>query len=148
MITNSSIGDILNFKGKQVWSVPPETTVYNALVLMAEKNIGALCVTDGDRLIGIVSERDYTRKIVLRGKSSRTTHVREIISGHIISVMPESTVEECLHLMTDNRVRHLPVMDNGKLAGLVSIGDLVNYIISTQQSTIEQLQTYISGVPG
>ena len=148
MITTSTIGEILNFKGKQVWTVPPDTTVYNALVLMAEKNIGALCVTEGERLIGIVSERDYTRKIVLRGKSSRTSLVREIISGHIISVSPESTVEECLHLMTDNRVRHLPVMENGKLAGLVSIGDLVNYIITTQRSTIEQLQTYISGVPG
>ena len=148
MSTTSSIGEILNLKGKQVWSVPPDTTVYNALVLMAEKNVGALCVTEGDRLIGIVSERDYTRKIVLRGKSSRTTLVREIISGHIISVTPESTVEECLHLMTDNRVRHLPVMEDGKLAGLISIGDLVNHIITTQRSTIEQLQTYISGVPG
>lgn len=148
MSTTSSIGDILNFKGKQVWSVPPDTTVYNALVLMAEKNVGALCVTEGDRLVGIVSERDYTRKIILRGKSSRTTLVREIVSGHIISVTPESTVEECLHLMTDNRVRHLPVMENGKLAGLVSIGDLVNHIISAQQNTIAQLQTYISGVPG
>jgi CBS domain-containing protein len=148
MITNSSIAEIINFKGSTVWTVPPDTTVYNALVVMAEKNIGALCVTEGDRLVGIVSERDYTRKIVLRGKSSRTTIVREIVSGHIISVSPESTVEECLHLMTDNRVRHLPVMENGKLAGLVSIGDLVNYIISTQRSTIEQLQTYISGVPG
>lgn len=148
MITHSSIGEILKSKGNQVWTVPPDTTVYNALVLMAEKNIGALCVTEGDRLIGIVSERDYTRKIVLRGKSSRTTHVHEIVSGHVISVTPESTVEECLHLMTDNRVRHLPVMSGGKLAGLISIGDLVNHIISTQQSTIEQLQTYISGVPG
>lgn len=148
MITNSSIGDILKNKGAEVWTVPPDTTVYNALVLMADKNIGALCVTEGDRLIGLISERDYTRKIVLRGKSSRTTQVREIISGHIISVTPQSTVEECLHLMTDNRVRHLPVMADGKLAGLVSIGDLVNYIISAQHSAIEQLQTYISGVPG
>lgn len=148
MITHSTISEILKTKGTQVWAVPPDTTVYNALVLMAEKNIGALCITEGDRLIGIVSERDYTRKIVLRGKSSRTTHVREIVSGHVISVTPESTVEECLHLMTDNRVRHLPVMAGGKLAGLISIGDLVNYIISTQQNTIEQLQTYISGVPG
>ena len=148
MVTNSNIGEILNFKGSQVWTVAPDTTVYNALVLMADKNIGALCVTEGDRLVGLISERDYTRKIVLRGKSSRTTQVREIISGHVISVTPQSTVDECLHLMTDNRVRHLPVMENGKLTGLVSIGDLVNYIISTQQSTIEQLQTYISGVPG
>lgn len=148
MTTHSSIGEILNLKGNNVWTVPPDTTVYNALVVMADKNIGALCVTDGHRLLGILSERDYTRKIVLKGKSSRTTPVREIISDRVISVTPDSTIEECLHLMTDNRVRHLPVLEDGKLTGIVSIGDLVNHIISTQRSTIEQLQTYISGVPG
>jgi len=148
MMTNSSIAEILTFKGTQVWTVPPNTTVYDALVLMADKNIGALCVTDGDRLVGILSERDYTRKIVLKGKSSHTTPVREIISARVIAASPDSTIEECLHLMTDNRVRHLPVLENGKLAGLISIGDLVNHIISTQRSTIEQLQTYINGVPG
>ena len=147
-MNTSTLSEVLKGKGTQVWSVPPDTTVYNALVLMAEKNIGALCVTDGDRLIGIISERDYTRKIVLRGRSSRTTTVLEIISGHVISVTPESTVEECLHLMTDNRVRHLPVMTDGRLTGLVSIGDLVNSVISTQQNTIEKMQTYITGVPG
>ena len=147
-MNTSTLSEVLKDKGSQVWSVPPDTTVYNALVLMADKNIGALCVTDGDRLIGIISERDYTRKIVLRGRSSRTTTVQEIISGHVISVTPESTVEECLHLMTDNRVRHLPVMTDGRLTGIVSIGDLVNSVISTQQNTIEQLQTYITGVPG
>ena len=141
MSTSSTVGEILKNKGSQVWSVAPDTTVYNALVLMADKNIGALCVTDGDRIIGIISERDYTRKIVLRGRSSRTTTVKEITSGHIISVTTESTVEECLHLMTDNRVRHLPVMADGRLTGLVSIGDLVNSIISDQQNTISQLQT-------
>lgn len=148
MTTHSSIGEILNLKGNAVWTVPPDTTVYNALVVMADKNIGALCVTDGHRLLGILSERDYTRKIVLKGKSSRTTPVREIISDRVISVTPASTIEECLHLMTDNRIRHLPVLEDGKLTGIVSIGDLVNHIISTQRSTIEQLQTYISGVPG
>ena len=147
-MNTSTLSEVLKDKGTQVWSVPPDTTVYNALVLMADKNIGALCVTDGDRLIGIISERDYTRKIVLRGRSSRTTTVQEIISGHVITVTPESTVEECLHLMTDNRVRHLPVMTDGRLTGIVSIGDLVNSVISTQQNTIEQLQTYITGVPG
>jgi len=148
MMTNSSIVEILNIKGNQVWTVPPDTTVYDALVVMAEKNIGALCVTEGGRLVGILSERDYTRKIVLKGKSSRSTPVREIVSAKVIVASPESTIEECLHLMTDNRVRHLPVLEDGKLAGLISIGDLVNHIISTQRSTIEQLQTYISGVPG
>jgi CBS domain-containing protein len=147
-MNTTTLAEVLKGKGTQVWSVPPDTTVYNALVVMAEKNIGALCVTDGDRLIGIVSERDYTRKIVLRGRSSRTTTVQEIISGHVISVTSESTVEECLHLMTDNRVRHLPVMTDGRLTGLVSIGDLVSSVISTQRNTIEQLQTYITGVPG
>jgi len=148
MMTNSSIAEILTFKGTQVWTVPPNTTVYDALVLMADKNIGASASTDGDRLVGILSERDYTRKIVLKGKSSHTTPVREIISARVIAASPDSTIEECLHLMTDNRVRHLPVLENGKLAGLISIGDLVNHIISTQRSTIEQLQTYINGVPG
>jgi len=148
MTTHSSISEILHSKGKNVWTVSPETTVYSALEVMAAKNIGALCVTEGSRLVGILSERDYTRKIVLKGKSSRTALVREIISDHVVSVSPDSTIEECLHLMTDNRIRHLPVLEDGKLTGLISIGDLVNYIISSQRSTIEQLQTYISGVPG
>ena len=148
MITNTPISEILKHKGSQVWTVRPDLTVYDALVVMAEKNVGSLCVTDGDKLLGILSERDYTRKIVLHGRSSRTTRVREIISSHVFSVTPASSIDECLHLMTDKRVRHLPVLDHGKLVGLVSIGDLVNYIISAQQSTIEQLQTYISGVPG
>ncbi|MEY4385548.1 MAG: Hypoxic response protein 1 [Verrucomicrobiota bacterium] len=148
MITNAPISEILKHKGNQVWAVRPDMTVYDALVVMADKNVGALCVTEGDKLIGILSERDYTRKIVLHGRSSRNTRVREIISNLIFSVTPDSSIDECLHLMTDKRVRHLPVLDHGKLAGLISIGDLVNYIITAQQSTIEQLQTYISGVPG
>ena len=148
MIDNTTISEILKGKGATVWTVTPDAKVYDAIVLMADKDIGALCVTENDRLIGLISERDYTRKVILRGKSSRTTHVREIISGHVISVTPRSTVDECLHLMTGNRVRHLPVLESGKLVGLVSIGDLVNWVISAQRTTIEQLQTYISGVPG
>jgi CBS domain-containing protein len=147
-ITNASISEIIKTKGSTVWSVRPETTVYDAIQLMADKNIGCLAVTDGDRLVGILSERDYTRKVILQGKASKTTQVREIISGHVISVSPDHTVEECLALMTRNRIRHLPVLSGGKMAGLVSIGDLVNWIISTQSSTIEQLNTYIRGVPG
>jgi CBS domain-containing protein len=148
MTETTTISEILKGKGIQVWSVPPETTVYDAIRLMAEKNIGALVVTQGDRLIGIFSERDYTRRVILQGKSSKTTQVREVISGQVISVTPAHTIQNCLHLMTDHRIRHLPVVENGRLAGMVSIGDLVNAIISAQQSTIEQLQTYITGVPG
>ena len=147
MTTNSSIGEILNFKGKQVWSVPPDTTVYNALVVMAEKNIGALLVTKDDKLAGIISERDYTRKVALKGRSSKDTRVQDILSGHVISVTPDHTVEQCLRLMTENRVRHLPVLEGAQILGVVSIGDLVNWVISAQNATINQLETYIMGYP-
>jgi CBS domain-containing protein len=148
MIDTTSISEILKAKGNTVWSVSPETTVFDAIQLMASKNIGALVVTENGRLTGIVSERDYTRKVILQGKGSKTTQVREIVSSQTISVTPEHTVQECLRLMTANRVRHLPVLAGGNIVGIVSIGDLVNWIISAQQSTIEQLQTYIAGVPG
>ncbi|HEU5068929.1 MAG TPA: CBS domain-containing protein [Verrucomicrobiae bacterium] len=148
MIDTTTISEILEAKGSNVYSVTPETTVFDAIKTMAEKNIGALAVVDAGRLIGILSERDYTRKVVLQGKSSKSTQVREIISGGIISVTPGHTVEECLRLMTNHRVRHLPVLVNGQLAGLVSIGDLVNSVISAQRAAIEQLQAYIGGVPG
>jgi CBS domain-containing protein len=148
MTTNASISEILKSKGSVVWSVRPETTVFEALQLMADKNIGSLAVTEGDRLIGILSERDYTRKVILQGKSSKTTQVREIMAGHVLTITPEHTVKECLELMTEKRTRHLPVIEGGRLVGLVSIGDLVNWLISAQYSTIEQLQTYIGGVPG
>jgi CBS domain-containing protein len=143
-----TIGEILHNKGTGVWSIVPEATVYEAIKLMAEKNIGALLVTDKGRLIGIISERDYTRKVALRGKSSRQTSVREILSGQVINVTPAHTVEDCMRLMTDHRVRHLPVLEGDRIVGVVSIGDLVNYIISAQTSTIHQLQTYITGYPG
>lgn len=144
-----TIGEILNHKGASVWSIHPEATVFEAIQLMAEKNIGALLVTDKNhRLVGILSERDYTRKVALRGKSSRQTAVREILSGQVIQVSPTHTVEECMRLMTDHRVRHLPVLDKDRILGVVSIGDLVNWIISAQSTTIHQLQTYITGYPG
>jgi len=148
MIDSTSISEILEGKGTQVWSVTPETVVFDAIKMMADKNIGALAVLEGDRLIGILSERDYTRKVILQGKSSKTTQVREITSGQVISVTREHTVDDCLRLMTKNRIRHLPVLQDNKLIGIVSIGDLVNSVISAQRTTIEQLQTYISGVPG
>jgi CBS domain-containing protein len=147
MIPTGTISEILTEKGTQVWTVSPDTMVFDAIQLMAEKNIGALLVTDHNRLLGILSERDYTRKIALKGKSSKQTPVREIISGKVISVNPSHTVEDCLRLMTDHRVRHLPVLSGDKILGIVSIGDLVNWIISAQTTTIHQLQTYITGYP-
>ena len=143
-----TISDILNQKGGNVWTIDPDATVFEGIKLMAEKNIGALLVTDKGRLVGILSERDYTRKIALRGKSSKQTAVKEILSGQVIHVSPGHTVEECMRLMTDHRVRHLPVLDKDRILGVVSIGDLVNWIISAQTTTIHQLQTYITGYPG
>jgi CBS domain-containing protein len=147
MNPNATINEILEQKGRQTWCISPDARVYDAIQLMADKNVGALLVTESDKLVGIISERDYTRKIALRGKSSKETPVRDILSGQVIHVGPDHTVEECLRLMTDHRIRHLPVLENGKISGVVSIGDLVNWIISAQSSTIQQLQTYISGYP-
>ena len=147
MNPNGTISEILQTKGSSVWSISREAMVFDAIQLMAEKNIGALLVIEEGKLVGILTERDYTRKIALKGKSSKQTAVKEILSGEIIRVGPEHTVEECMRLMTDHRVRHLPVLEGEKILGVVSIGDLVNWIISAQNSTIQQLQTYISGYP-
>jgi len=147
MNPNGTISEILNHKGNNVWTVSPDTMVFDAIQMMADKNIGALLVTEGEKLIGIMTERDYTRKVALKGKSSKQTAVREIVSGEVIQVQPENTVEECMRLMTEHRIRHLPVLEDGKIVGVISIGDLVNWIISAQSSTIHQLQTYISGYP-
>ena len=114
---------------------------------MAEKNVGALLVIDGDKLLGIISERDYTRKVALKGRSSKDTSVKDILSGNVVQVTPDHTVEDCMRLMTEHRVRHLPVLEGGKILGVISIGDLVNSIISAQHSTIHQLETYITGLP-
>src|SRR6478672_4366428 len=148
MIPTGTIGEIINQKGGQAWSIGPDATVFEAIGLMAEKNIGALLVVRQDKLVGILSERDYTRKIALQGKSSKQTRVKEIISGRIISVTPCQTVEDCMRLMTEHRIRHLPVLEGDQILGVISIGDLVNWIISAQTTTIQQLQTYIAGVPG
>jgi CBS domain-containing protein len=147
MIPSDTISEILSQKSPQVWTVSPDTMVFDAIQLMADKNIGALVVTEHGKLVGIMSERDYTRKIALKGKSSKQTPVREIISGKVVSVSPAHTVEDCMRLMTDHRVRHLPVLDGDRILGIVSIGDLVNWIISAQTTTIHQLQTYITGYP-
>ena len=148
MNPNSTISEILSQKGTTVWSISPNATVFDAIALMAKKNVGALLVTESDKLVGIISERDYTRKVMLKGKTSKATAVKEILSGHVIHVSPAQTVEECMRLMTDHHFRHLPVLDGEKIVGVISIGDLVNWIISAQHSTISQLQTYITGVPG
>jgi CBS domain-containing protein len=147
MNSNATIQEILSLKGKSVWTVTPETTVYGAIQMMAEKNVGALLVLSGEKLVGIISERDYTRKVILKGKASKETAVSEILSGDLIQVTPQHTVEECLRLMTDHRIRHLPVLEGQKVVGIVSIGDLVNWIISAQNSAINQLETYIRGYP-
>lgn len=148
MITSGSIGDILKHKGPQVWSIEPGATVLEAIRQMSERNIGALLVMQGDALVGIISERDYTRKVALKGKSSKETLVSEILSGQVVHVTPAHSVDECLRLMTDRHFRHLPVLENHKVVGLVSIGDLVNWVITQQSQTIQQLQTYITGLPG
>ena len=140
-----SVSDILNAKGHEVWAVKPDDTVFDSLQIMAEKGVGALLVMDGDRLVGIVTERDYARKVILEGKSSKGSSVAEIMTKQVLCVAPERTVEECMALMTDKRARHLPVLDHKRVVGIVSIGDLVQAILSEQQILIDQLQHYISG---
>jgi CBS domain-containing protein len=147
MTHSIQISEILSQKGGTVWSVLPDATVLEAIQLMADKNVGALLVTKDSHLVGVLSERDYTRKVVLKGRSSKDTPVRDIISGKVISVSPDHTVEECMRLMTEHRIRHLPVVQGTKILGVISIGDLVNSIISHQTSAIHQLETYITGYP-
>ena len=139
------VRDILEHKGRNVWSIGPDASVFDALKLMSEKDVGALVVLDGGNLVGIISERDYARKIVLLGRASPTTQVKEIMTTDVVCVDPERNVDECMALVTEKRVRHLPVLENGKLIGLISIGDLVKSIITEQQFIIEQLERYITG---
>jgi CBS domain-containing protein len=142
----TSVVHILRSKPEQtVYTIPPTATVFDAVKLMAEKGIGALVVTEGEQVVGIISERDYARKIILMARSSKETPVRDIMTSAVMYVSPAQTSQECMALMTENRLRHLPVMDNGKLIGLVSIGDLVKDIISEQKFIIEQLEHYITG---
>ena len=143
---DESVGSVLNRKGAKLFSVPPYALMYDALREMAERDIGALLVTQQGRLVGILSERDYARKVILLGRSSSETEVKEVMSP-AVCVKPGDSVDSCLHLMTSERVRHLVVMNGDEIAGLVSIGDLVNWIITAQSTTIRQLETYISGYP-
>lgn len=139
------VKDILEAKGYDVWTIHPDAMVYDALALMAEKNVGALVVMEGERAVGVISERDYARNMILKGRTSRDTAIREIMSPLQVTVRPEQDLEECMELMTDKRVRHLPVMQEDKLIGMVSIGDIVKGIISTREFMIEQLEKYIKG---
>ena len=139
------VREILEVKGRDVWSIGPDASVFDALKLMAEKDVGALVVLDGGNLVGIISERDYARKIALLGRASLTTQVKEIMTIGLVCVAPEQNVDECMALVTEKRIRHLPVLENGKLIGLISIGDLVKSIITEQQFIIEQLERYIKG---
>jgi CBS domain-containing protein len=140
-----TVAQLLRSKPHGVLSIAPGTAVFQALQLMAEKNVGALLVLDGDNLVGIFSERDYARKVILVGKSSKETAVREIMSSHVLYVRPQQTIEDCMALMTDKHVRHLPVLEDERVIGVISIGDVVKGIISEQEFIIEQLQNYISG---
>jgi len=139
------VKDILDEKGYEVHTIEPEATVYEALKKMAGKNIGALLVTKGDNVIGVFSERDYARKIILKGKSSKESLVGDLLSDRIFYVKKNTTTTECMQIMTDHRVRHLPVMEDEKLVGVVSIGDIVNKTIQGQKVTIKQLEDYILG---
>ena len=144
-----SVAQVLKSKPEQnVETIAPATSVFDAVRLMAEKNIGALLVMEGQTIAGMLTERDYARKIILMGRSSKETRVRDVMTSPVMYVRPDQTNEECMALMTDNRVRHLPVVDEGKLIGLVSIGDLVKDIISEQKFIIEQLEHYITGGRG
>jgi CBS domain-containing protein len=144
MNLNDTIGALLDAKDQTVWSVAPGTSVFNALSLMADHDIGAVLVMDGERLRGVLSERDYARKVILSGKASRDTQVEEIMSEPGV-VTRSTTVDECMREMTATRVRHMPVMEDNHVAGVVSIGDLVNWVISAQERTISDLHAYVSG---
>ena len=140
-----TIRDILKKKGREVWSITPESTVYRAIEVMADKHVGALVVIDGDKVVGIISERDYARRVILSGRSSKETRVEEIMASPVIFVEPNHAVDECMRIMTNNHIRHLPVIQQEKVIGIVSIGDLVNWIISAQDHTIRLLENYVTG---
>jgi CBS domain-containing protein len=139
------VSEVLKIKGNDVWSIGPDASVYDAVNLMTEKKVGALMVIEGGKVVGVISETDYTRKIILKGRTSRLTPVKEIMTSHVLYVGPDQDIEECMILMTEKRTRHLPVMDKGKLIGVISIGDAVKSVIDEQRFTIEQLEHYITG---
>lgn len=141
----AKVRDILNVKGRDVWSIEPDASVYDAMRLMADKGVGALLVMEGEKLAGIISERDYARKVILQGRSSRTTQVSEIMTSRVAYAELDQNIEECMAVITEERVRHLPVIEAGRVVGVISIGDLVKSIIDEQKFMIEQLVRYING---
>ena len=144
-----TVRSILDRKGYAVFALPPEASVLDAIAMMAEKGVGALLVLEEGRLAGVVSERDYARKVILKGKHSKETRLEEIMTSPVIAVGPDQTVDECMRIVTDRRIRHLPVLDGGKVVGMISIGDLVRSIIAAQEATIKELHNYIAGAyPG
>jgi CBS domain-containing protein len=138
-----TVKQLLEGKGREVHTIGPDARVIDALKLMAEKDVGALIVIEGSRIAGVISERDYARKVILHGKSSQDIAVRDIMTGKVVTVQPRHTVEECMALMTSKRIRHLPVVEGERLAGVLSIGDLVKEVIAEQEATIRQLESYI-----
>jgi CBS domain-containing protein len=140
----TTVAHVLAAKGREVWSVAPDTTVYEALEVMADKGVGALVVIEGEQLVGIVSERDYARKVILLERGSRDTPVSEIMTANVHTVGPASSVADCMTTMTDRRIRHLPVLDGERVAGVISIGDIVKAVIQDQRFLIEQLENYIT----
>jgi CBS domain-containing protein len=141
----TTVRNILQDKGNTVWFASPETPIVDALRTMAQKNAGALLVMDHDAVVGIFSERDYARKVVLQGRSATEAKIKDIMTSDIISVTPEQSIDECMALMTEKHIRHLPVLENGKLAGLISIGDVVKAVIAEKEHLIKQLHNYITG---
>ena len=141
----ATVRQLLNTKGNEIWSIAPQATAYEALQIMSEKDVGALLVVVKGKLVGIFSERDYARKVILKGKSSKDTQVGQLMSYEVFSIEPQSTIEDCMALMTAKRVRHLPVMENNRLIGIVTIGDVVKQAIADREFLIQQLQKYIAG---
>jgi len=141
----TNVGNLLTSKGREIWSIAPDKSIFDALEMMADKNVSGLLVLESGKLVGIFTERDYARKLILKGKSSKNTKVSDLMTKNILYVGSKNTIEDCMKLMTGKRVRHLPVIDTGRLIGIVTIGDLVKQIISEQQTTIHQLENYISG---
>ena len=141
---SGTVGSVLKRKGSEVWFVTPDQTVYEAIERMADKAVGALLVISDGKLVGIISERDYARKVILKGRSSRTTLVKEIMTSPVIFVTSDQAVDQCMDIMTRSRIRHLPIVENEKVLGVISIGDLVKWVVTEQEETIEHLQNYIA----
>ena len=141
----TTVDKLLSTKTKEIWSLVPDDSVFEALEMMADKNVSGLLIVKDEKLVGIFTERDYARKLILKGKFSKDTKVSDLMTKNVLYVEPKNTIQDCMKLMTDKRIRHLPVLDEGQLIGIVTIGDLVKQIISEQETTIHQLENYISG---